>query len=311
MVGNTVYTISTTGTTGGETMSITLRGAYSYSFASSVAINWAGGVAPTPECSVSAFDRIKFEVLQDGSLLGTPQALGAGVPYVSPTHYLVGSSTANIYCTPGDAQNITGGFLDAIYYVNISNTVSAQNFGGKWPEIVAPTPSNSEFVAQLNGAGYPIIYWCESGGGSYMSASCSSSLSSVIGNGQDFRLQYQINISASSVTPAQGNMSPLAAGCARFSYSTNGTNWTQLGTTVTGLGEGSFSEVGANAANIIFGSAPPYASFAGNFYGVSIRDGSGAIRYNPDLTSLPSGQTGTFTDTAATPNVWTINGTIN
>jgi hypothetical protein len=112
------------------------------------------------------------------------------------------------------------------------------------------------------------------------------------------------------VTPVQGNADSLSAGCARFSYSTRGTTWTQIGTTVTGLMEGSFSEVGANAANVFFGSCPSVA-FAGKIYGVQIRDGSGSIRYNPDLTGLSSGQTGIFTDLSATPNVWTINGTIN
>jgi len=112
------------------------------------------------------------------------------------------------------------------------------------------------------------------------------------------------------VRPVQGNLATIAAGSARFSYSTNGVNWTQVGITVTGLTEGNFSEVGANAANVLFGSGPPYSSFSGKLYGVTIRDGSGVIRYNPNLTVLSSGQTGTFTDTAATPNVWTINGNI-
>jgi hypothetical protein len=311
MTGNTTYTISTAGTSGGETMSLTLRGPYQYSFASSVAISWAGGMAPTPACSASAFDRIKFEVLQDGTLLGMQQALGASVPYVSPTHYLEGSSTANIYCSPENAQNITGGFLDAIYHMNVANSSSSESFGGKWPQTLAPTLTNSEFLGQLNSSGCPIAYWFESGMTTEMSATCYVSLSSVIENNQDAWVQYQINISGSSVTPVQGNLAPLASACARFSYSTNGAKWTQLGATVTGLAEGNFSEVGANAANVIFGSAPPYATFSGKLYGVTIRDGSGAIRYNPDITTLSSGQTGTFTDTAATPNVWNINGTIN
>jgi hypothetical protein len=173
MVGNTAYTISTTGTTGGETMSLTLRGAYTYSFASSVPINWAGGVAPTPECSASAFDRIKFEVLQDGALLGLEQALGAGVPYVSPAHYLEGSATANISCALNNAQNITGGFLDAVYYANFSNTSSAANLGGKWPLTDSPSSSNAEFVAQLISGGALIILWCASGEGSYFTATSS------------------------------------------------------------------------------------------------------------------------------------------
>lgn len=81
---------------------------------------------------------------------------------------------------------------------------------------------------------------------------------------------------------------------------------------MSGLTEGNFSEVGASAENVSFGAAPPYAPPPpAKLYSVSIRDGSGAIRYNPDLTALSSGQTGMFTDTAATPNVWTINGTIN
>jgi len=312
MVGATTYTIDTTGTTGGETMSITLRGAYAYNFVSSAVINWAGGVAPTPECSGSAFDRIRFEVLQDGTLLGTEQALGASVPYVSPTHYLIGTSTSNIYCPPNDAQNITGGFLDAIYYANFSNTSGFADLGGKWSGTETPTPNTAEFLAQLNTSGCPVIIWYEAGGSSYLSATCSEALSSFVASNKDVWVQFQLNISSESILPVQGNIEPLAAGSARFSYSTNGTNWAQLGILLNGLTEGSFSGAGASAANVLFGASSPYATPGpAKLYSVRVLDASGAVRYNPNLTALSSGQTGTFNDTAATPNVWTINGTIN
>jgi hypothetical protein len=418
LVGNTTYTISTAGTVGGETMSIVLRGAYLYSFASAVAIAWAAATPPVPQCSATAFDKIRFELLQDGTLLGTSQALGAApahlapsgatlgasggngfvtltgsalingaaltsVPvyrgttssgegataigtasisgssytytdstvsngttyyytanpansvgsafasvaaaaaasgnqasatptYVSPTHYLVGTSSSNVTCPETITQDLEGGFLDVIYYIAPSTVSGSLSFGGKWPNSTTPSASNAEFIGQTNGSGNPVIIYWETGAGTYTNVTCSASLSSVISNGQDIFLQMQVNLSTSSVTPVQGNTATLASGSARFSYSTNGTNWTQLGSLTTGLSTGGFTQVGTGGdGSVAFGSSPPYAVFTGKYYKATVRDGSGAIRYNPNLTALASGQTGIFTDTAATGNTWTINGTIN
>jgi len=156
MVGATTYTISTAGTTGGETMSITLRGPYTYSFASSVAINWAGRLAPTPECSASVFDRIKLEVLQDGSLLGTPQALAAGVPVAAPAHYLnVAAANQNASITGTAANDGSDSFISIQEWLSFTSSYTPSSYSGLVERLYGPNSNanNSEYILGLSDIG--------------------------------------------------------------------------------------------------------------------------------------------------------------
>jgi len=155
MVGATTYTISTTGTTGGETMSIVLRGAHAYSFASSVAINWALFSPPVPQCSATAFDKIAFEVLMDGSLLGFPQAMGAGAAALTVTAFVdsiyAGASMTVGGTYFGTAPTNLDYSMDDAAYVTLGAGAATITNGSFNFEITAPAAGKHTITVRATG----------------------------------------------------------------------------------------------------------------------------------------------------------------
>jgi hypothetical protein len=304
MVGNTAYTISTTGTTGGETMSLTLRGAYTYSFASSAPINWAGGVAPTPECSGSAFDRIKFEVLQDGALLGTAQALGASSPTVPPTHYLnVSGVNQNAYAPATAANDGTDNFISFHDWLNLTSTYTPTEVApliARWNTADA-TSSNTEYIFCLSSGGVLQFTYFDASG-NVQTVKSTEGISSVLANVAGIWLRMDYNAGTEIVNG-------VPPGTAIFYTSPGGPNptWTQLGAEVTGEQTG-LSHLGASSAPIVFGDTNQtgWTTNTCYIYEATVQN-STTILANPNFHVQPTTASGSFVDTAATPNTITLN----
>jgi hypothetical protein len=304
LVGNTTYTISTAGTTGGETLSITLRGPYSYSFTSSVAINWAGGVAPTPACSASTFDRIRFEVLQDGSLLGTPQALGAGITV--PVHYLnVSGQNQNASAAPTAANDGSDSFLSIMVWLNL---ISAYENGGFAPLVSrwatsGLTDSNTDYVFGISYSGVLTMVYFPSNGGSVNSVASTVPLGSTLANASGLWVRVDLNAGVEIVN----GTSP---GTAIFYAALGGgsPNWTQLGASVN-IPQTGIVHNGVNSAPIVFGDnhQSGWNTNTCHMYEAIIRN-STTVLANPNFQSQPATASGgSFIDTAATPNTINLN----
>ena len=124
--------------------------------------------------------------------------------------------------------------------------------------------------------------------------------------GQDAYVRVKNNASKTGTT-----YNGVAPGKIVFDYSTDyGQTWTQLGAVVSGATGGISRPSGSNAQNRAAGTVGSFV-FAGNIYKVYAKNEAGLFDMNPDFTALASGQTGTFADTAGTPNTWTINGTVS
>jgi hypothetical protein len=307
MVGNTVYTISTTGTTGGETLSISLRGPYTYSFASSAAINWAGGLTPTPECSATAFDRIKFEVLQDGSLLGTAQALGATPP--APTHYLNVSGQNQNASAPATAANDgSDSFLSIMIWVSLNSAYASGSFAplvSRWTTY-GLTPSNTDYVFGLSSAGEleAVIFLSD---GSDVSVVSTVPLSAELSNAAG--LWARIDLNAGS-----GATNGIPPGTAYFYTSPGGPApaWTQLGSAVT-IPQTGLIHNGANSAPIVFGDnhQSGWNTNICRIYDVIIKN-STKVLANPNFQAQPAMVAGEiFNDSATVQNSITLNANIN
>jgi hypothetical protein len=307
MTGNTVYTISTAGTTGGETMSVTLRGAYQYSFASSVAINWSKQSLPVPACTAVLFDRIKFEVLQDGSLLAAQQASAACLGVSAPLHYLSESAGSNSFSYPPNTANeISDGYLDIQARVSFNTLASQQIIFSKWDFDLSNTSSGS-FLFYLNAQGFLSVKWYDA---AVQTATASVPLSTYYSPYAVAWLRVQLNATTSPVTSngAGSAVIVIPAGSAVFSISVDGVNWTQVGSTISG---GATAGIGAGSTAIpVCGGNDTINIMSGNFYAARMYSASGSLRYSPDFTTLLTGQTGTFTDDAASPNTWSINATV-
>jgi len=312
MVGDTTYTISTAGTSGGETMSLTLRGPHQYSFASSVAMSWSSGGAPAPSSSMIAFDRIKFEVLQDGTLLGTVQAVSAFSP---PAHYLIEAPTSNIdaptsnsYSYPvNTANDVTDGYLDIQARVSLNTLAHQQIIFSKWNFPGNNFSSGASFLFYLNAAGFLSVEWYDT---AVQTATSTVALSTLYSPNAVTWLRVQLNATTSPIT-GEGSgsaVSIIPPGSAVFSISVDSVNWLQIGTTVAG---GATAGIAAGPQGIpVCGSNDSTNIMTGRFYTLRMYSASGALRYSPDFTTLSTGQTGAFTDNAASPNIWTISGNV-
>lgn len=236
------------------------------------------------------------EGLQSVEMSGTPTAGQA-----SPTHYANGTTSSNAYSTSplGNTVNPTDGYLDLTFFGRLTTLTAQQDLVGQWK---ASSTGSGTFIFQLTSTGL-IHFVAVQSGSTYVDKTSTLALpSSLIGI--DAYIRVQANLSAAAVTPTSGPLTSIPSASYVFSYSTDGTTWTQLGTTITGLNTSGFN---VSAAGIYPTVGTNSSTFTGRIYNVVARKGSGAILFNPDFTTLATGQTGTFNDTAATPNNWTLN----
>jgi hypothetical protein len=306
MVGSTAYTISTTGTTGGETMSVTLRGAYAYSFASSVGINWAGGLAPTPSSLSGVFDRLKFEVLQDGSLLGIRQATAASIPITAPSHYLnVNGQNQNASAATTAANDGSDSFLSIMVWLNLTSTYTPSNFAplvSRWVPN-SNTTSNTEYTFGISTNGI-LLFLCIDATGQYRELLSTVGISSSLANTAGIWLRFDYNAGLSTVNG-------LSAGAGIFYTSVGGAtpNWVQLGSAPSGGMQTGLNHLGSGSGAIIFGDNHDnsWSTNTCHMYEAIVKN-STTVLANPNFqaqATMASG--GSFVDTAATPNTITLN----
>jgi hypothetical protein len=306
MVGATAYTISTTGTTGGETMSVTLRGPYAYSFASSVGINWAGGLAPTPASTSTAFDRIKFEVLQDGSLLGTRPAAAASMPIMAPVHYLnVSGQNQNASAAPTAANDGSDSFLSIMVWLNLTSSYSPNNFAPLVSRWVANSnsQSNTEYTFGISTSGN-LLFLCIDASGSYKELISTAPIIPSLSNAAGLWLRFDYNAGPSTVNG-------VAPGAGVFYTSVGGVTpaWVQLGSVPSGGAQTGLNHVGASSGAILFGDNHDnsWSINTCHMYEAIIKNSTNVLA-NPNFQSLMTTASGaTFLDTATTPNTITLN----
>ena len=244
--------------------------------------------------------------LASNEVTGTPTA-------AVPAKYLnlAGTQDAAVYANGNNTTTRSAsGYLDVSAYVSLNAYGPASGTGqmnliGKFKGS-GGTAANSEYSFGLLTGAVPQIYYYA--GSTFTAIKATTGLpSAATTNAAGVAIRVQINTSA-------GALNGIAAGSAVFGYSLDGGNtYTQLGTTVTGAGTtpiGS-SEGTTNDAAMVIGSydtttanTPP----TGKVYRVTAKDDAGKVLFNPDFTIQTTGNTGSFADTAATPNTWNYNG---
>ena len=235
---------------------------------------------------------------------GTPAAGTA-----NPTHSLaVTASNSNAYST-STANNIKDNYVDAQAWMNLQSYTAAASKSlplvHTWATGTA-SAANSAWMFAMSPGGAPVMNFYY--GSTFAAVSGTAALSTVYttGTAGGVYLRAILNVSAASITSALtvgGSAYVAAAGTCAFFYSLDGTTWTQLGTTVTGLSTaGTLSQKGIPVVGHTGGSD---SIPVGNFYKAVVRNSTG-IAFNPDFTAQVTGAT-SFADTAPTPNTFTVN----
>jgi hypothetical protein len=241
----------------------------------------------------------------------TPAASGL----TAPAHYLASDSTHNSYISPTPSANYaSGGILDVAIWVSAASYTVANTLASRWPTSGSTfNASNSSFLFSLTNAGVPSLAWVDTAG-AFHSQAATTGLSALAATTPDSTLgvwlRFQLNVSGAAwTTPAGSAVASIPSGALVMSAavptsSTADSNaWTQVGTTVTGLGT---AGIAASTANTAVGTLNSGNAFAGKVYKALMRTASGnTVIANPDFTAQTTGIT-SFADTAPTPNTWTV-----
>jgi hypothetical protein len=267
-----------------------------------VAINWAGGVAPTPECSASAFDRIRVEVLQDGSLLGTVQAMGAAAPVPAPVHYLnVSGSGKNALAPASSANDGYDSFLRIDIWLGLASTYvpgEQQDLVARW-NAANVNSSSSIYNYVILSSGELFLQYLDASG-NYKQFNSSTAISASLFSAAGIWLRMDYNAGTNTIKG-------VPPGTAVFYTSPGGTTpqWTELGTPVS-CDQTGFIHPGSATAPITFGSMSD-AGYMTKFYEVIVQN-STTVLANPNFQAQPTmASGGSFVDTALVPNTITLN----
>jgi hypothetical protein len=230
------------------------------------------------------------EGVRSAEITATPAASTGGA---APAHYVTGTSTTSgvLGQFPINANNVVPtNFVDVRVFVNLTTLTPSAYLAlfGQYTQ-TGSTNENSSYQLVVNTTGTLSVWWFDNGANTFRASECSVALSSVIAAGQDVWLRVKLNPNAT----AKGG---LAAATCQFLYSTDaGATWTQMGALNTVV-----------TAGVSKASAITKAYVLGKFYKAVVQDENGAILVNPDVTIQTSNAS--FQDTAASPNIWAIDG---
>ena len=236
---------------------------------------------------------------------GTPSATG-------PAHYLAGDLNHNAYTYGLQSQDSFDGYYDLEAFFSPTTITSQTSLLAKWSTSTNRW-INSSYNFQVNPSGYPVIYYVSTTSDTVATAQCSVKFSTFATVGKPINLRAILNPTPVAVAPkgvvikdGNGNaITSIAAGTCVFAYSSDGVNYVQAGTTITGLATAGCGQPAPGPAVTLGTPATGSSSNVGvaSFFRASARRSNGHYALYADFTQNPSGATA-FNDNAEVPSAW-------
>jgi hypothetical protein len=195
----------------------------------------------------------------------------------------------------------TDGYIDIRADVWLHDIAGADGNGAlvqRWA-VGTATGANSNFLFQVDANGYLFCPYYDSTN-VFLGPKSTAKLATLVSARQRFIARVVHNGST-------GALNGFASATTTFLVSTDkGASWQQLGTTITTNTKGFAT---STVAPTLVGSTTAQKAMA-RVYGVQALGSGGTVLFSPDFTTRSFAQKGTFSDTAATPNTWTLSGAI-
>lgn len=255
-----------------------------------------------------------YKVIANTAAGNTTSAASAAVTpsgsLAVPAHYLAATSARRGRVAAPASANNTLGYVDVIAWIKPDSYAVDSTFFARWGQQNA---SSAAYLMQLKADGTLFIAWV-TGSGTFRAQASTAALSAkpatTPSNSLGIMVRIQANMSNQAITaPAGSAVATIpAGGSIVFSAAVPSANdldanvWTQVGTTITGLGATGF---GPEAIPATVGGFDTDNTLVGRVYKALVRNIDGAVTFNPDFTAQATGTT-SFVDTAAAPNTWAV-----